>query len=68
MRTNIDIDEDLLRAAMQATGEKTKRAVVHRGLQELVKVAAQRDLFALRMSDESFDPALLEDIDKHRAW
>ena len=28
MRTNIDIDDDLMKAAMEATGKKTKKEVV----------------------------------------
>ena len=31
-RTNIDIDDDLMAAAMKATGLKTKKAVVEAGL------------------------------------
>ena len=37
MRTNIDIDDDLMAAAMKATGLKTKKAVVEEGLRELAK-------------------------------
>ena len=36
MRTNIDIDDDLMREAMQASGDTTKRAVVERGLRLLI--------------------------------
>ena len=42
MRTNIDLDDDLLADAMHASGEKTKTAVVHRALKELVRVAGLR--------------------------
>src|SRR5215831_18393093 len=38
MRTNIDLDDALLEEAMRATGEKTKTAVVHRALRELIRV------------------------------
>ena len=31
MRTNIDIDDDLMREAMRASGAPTKRAAVERG-------------------------------------
>jgi Arc/MetJ family transcription regulator len=36
-RTNIDIDDELMAAAMQASGLHTKRAVVEEGLKGLVK-------------------------------
>ncbi len=48
MRTNIEIDDDLMAAAMRATGEKTKRAVVERGLRMLVQVKRQGAVRRLR--------------------
>ncbi len=36
VRTNIVIDDELMAAAMQAAGTKTKRATVAAGLRELV--------------------------------
>jgi Arc/MetJ family transcription regulator len=44
MRTNIVIDEKLIREAMKATGLKTKRAVVEAGLQALVQIKSQADV------------------------
>jgi Arc/MetJ family transcription regulator len=41
MRTNIVIDEKLIREAMKATGLKTKRAVVEAGLQALIQIKNQ---------------------------
>jgi len=41
MRTNIDIDDDLMRKAMKASGETTKRAVVERGLRLLIDTRVQ---------------------------
>jgi Arc/MetJ family transcription regulator len=38
MRTNIDIDEKLMREVMRATGAKTKRAAVEASLQKLLEV------------------------------
>ena len=35
-RTNIVLDDDLIRQAMQVTGAKTKRQAVDRALRELV--------------------------------
>jgi Arc/MetJ family transcription regulator len=48
MRTNIDIDDDLMREAMRATGDSTKRAVVERGLRLLVQTEGQRGIRRLR--------------------
>jgi Arc/MetJ family transcription regulator len=41
VRTNIDIDDALMRDAMRATGERTKRAVVERALRLLVQTRGQ---------------------------
>lgn len=37
MRTNIEIDDDLMAEAARATGLKTKKAIVEAGLQRLVQ-------------------------------
>jgi Arc/MetJ family transcription regulator len=36
MRTNIEIDDALLKEAMEATGQPTKRATVNEALRQLV--------------------------------
>lgn len=36
MRTNIEIDDTLLKEAMEATGQDTKRATIEKALQEVV--------------------------------
>ena len=36
MRTNIEIDDDLLAAAMKATGQATKKATVEEALRRVV--------------------------------
>ena len=41
-RTNIEIDEELLREAVAATGLRTKRAVVEAGLRALVERANRK--------------------------
>ena len=48
MRTNIEIDDDLMAEAMRATGDGTKRAVVERGLRMLVQVKRQGSIRRLR--------------------
>ena len=48
MRTNIVIDDDLMKQAMLASGAKTKREVVERGLQLLVQLKRQEKMLDLR--------------------
>jgi len=48
MRTNIDIDDDLLAAAQAAAGTSTKKETVQRGLELLVRLDQQRALRSLR--------------------
>jgi Arc/MetJ family transcription regulator len=40
MRTNIDIDDELMRQAMAATGAATKRAMIEMALRKLVTLKA----------------------------
>jgi Arc/MetJ family transcription regulator len=49
-RTNIVMDEDLVRQGLKATGMKTRRALVHHALQELVRREKQKGLLALKGS------------------
>jgi len=42
MRTNIDIDDELMAEAMEATGKSTKKATVEEALREVVRRARQR--------------------------
>jgi Arc/MetJ family transcription regulator len=48
MRTNIEIDDKLMQDALRATGAKTKREVVERGLEMLVRLRAQEKLRDLK--------------------
>jgi Arc/MetJ family transcription regulator len=48
VRTNIDIDDDLMRKAMRASGDRTKRAVVERALRLLVQTRGQARIRRLR--------------------
>ncbi len=48
MRTNIVIDDALMRDAMKASGLKTKREAVELGLQTLVRLTRQRQIKTLR--------------------
>ena len=48
MRTNIEIDNRLMAAALKAGGLKTKKATVEEGLRLLVRTRAQGRIRALR--------------------
>lgn len=47
MRTNIEIDDQLMEKALRLSGLKTKRAVVEAGLQTLVRVREQEEILRL---------------------
>ncbi len=48
MRTNIDIDDELMEEAMRRTGASTKKAAVEMGLRMLLQVSRQLDIRKLR--------------------
>jgi len=48
MRTNIVIDDDLMRAALRASGLKTKREVVEEALRTVVRLSKQAQIRRLR--------------------
>lgn len=48
MRTNIVIDDDLMKQAMRASGAKTKRAAVEAALRLMVGVKQQQKMRELR--------------------
>jgi Arc/MetJ family transcription regulator len=48
MRTNIEIDDDLVLQAMKSSGASTKKAVVEAGLRLLVKTRSQTAVRKLR--------------------
>ena len=47
MRTNIEIDEELMQQALRVSGLKTKRAVVEAGLRMLLRLKRQEDILRL---------------------
>jgi Arc/MetJ family transcription regulator len=51
MRTTLDLDEELIKAAMRATKATTKTAVIEEGLRELLARAARERLASLYGSD-----------------
>jgi Arc/MetJ family transcription regulator len=48
VRTNIEIDDKLMKDALRYTGAKTKREVVERGLRTLVQLARQVEVRKMR--------------------
>ena len=48
MRTNIDLEDELVAEALKLTGSKTKKEVVTKGLRILVSLAKQEQLRSLR--------------------
>ena len=48
MRTNIDIDDELMESALRLSGARTKREVVHQALEMLVRLKEQEQLRELR--------------------
>ena len=48
MRTNIVIDDDLMKRAMELSGLKTKRAVIETALRKLIQIEEQSSILALR--------------------
>jgi len=48
MRTNIDIDDRLMRQAMRSSRSRTKRATVEAGLRLLIQTRAQTSIRRLR--------------------
>ena len=48
MRTNIEIDDKLMKEAMRRSGSRTKRAAVEEGLRLLVAIKKQTGIRRLR--------------------
>ena len=48
MRTNVVLDEDLIRSALSLSGIKTKKKAIEEGLKLLVKVNSQKQFKAYR--------------------
>jgi Arc/MetJ family transcription regulator len=65
MRTNIDIDDDLMKATMRATGKKTKKEAVEESMRRVVQLEAQKKLLALKGKVE-FEEDFLRDRKKAR--
>ncbi len=55
MHTNIDIDQNLIKEALDLGSAKTKKAIVNEALAEYVRVRKQRKVLAL-FGKIDFDP------------
>jgi len=63
MRTNIDIDDELIAEAAKLTGIKTKKELVHQALKTLIESKKRRSLLEL-VGKVELDP----DYDYKAAW
>ena len=48
MRTNIELDDDLIKKALKISSLKTKKEVVHEALKQYVAVMKRRKMLKLR--------------------
>lgn len=48
MRTNVDIDDELIQEAFRLTGLKTKKEVIHKALEEFIRNRKRLDLKEIR--------------------
>jgi len=48
MRTNIVLDDELVKEAFRHSRVKTKKALVHEALEELIRIRKRRSLLRLR--------------------
>ena len=47
MRTNIEIDDDLLAQAFSVSSSRTKKELIHEALKEFIRLKKRRDLTEL---------------------
>jgi Arc/MetJ family transcription regulator len=55
MRTNIVLDDDVMRKAMEISGIKTKKEVIDRALNEFVSFHSRKDISELKGKIEFAD-------------
>ncbi len=67
MRTNVVIDDDLMQKAMQLSGARTKKEVIHQALKLLVESKAREGLLNLagKVSWEGDLEAMRENALRH---
>ena len=64
MRTNIDIDDKLMKQAMKAAGVKTKKAAVEEALRRMVQIQRQAGIRDL-VGKVEFRDDVIEDRNAH---
>ena len=52
IKTTVDLDEDLVKKAVEIFGNKTKKEIISLALAELIERHEQKDLYELFESDE----------------
>ena len=65
MRTNIVLDDDLVREGFRLTDARTKRELIHMALEELIRVRRKRNLAELAGRIElrdDFDHKAMRDV------
>ncbi len=65
MRTNVVLDDDLMREAFALTGIRTKRELIHTALQELISKHTKKDLTDLAgkiQLQDDFDHKILREL------
>ena len=64
VRTNVELDDVLVKKAMKLTGVLTKKAVIHKALEELVKSNTRKEM--LKFMDSGIWEGSLKDMRKMR--
>jgi Arc/MetJ family transcription regulator len=64
VRTNIEVDDELIKEAQELSGLKTKRAVVDAALRMFVRVQHQKDV--LKVGKVEFWDDVVRDRDENR--
>ena len=55
MRTNIDIDDKLLKEAFSVSAARTKKDLIHEALREFIRLKKRKDLTKLAGSIEFYE-------------
>lgn len=69
MRTNVEIDDELMRKALEYSGLPTKKATIEEALRLLIRIAAGRELMSMAGKVEFFEGYDPEEGDgEHDEW
>lgn len=67
MRTNIDLDDELVSRCLRITGLRTKKAVVDEGLRTILRLHGQREVRDLRGRLRWVAPGRTTQVEKKQA-